>query len=307
MDPPTTADHQVETDAATAWLIVPGGSRRRADEWALVLASQGIESRVRRSGRGYALLVLEDGLSDARAIIDTYLSENRRNAAGDEPESPVGEATEPGVIGLVCGIVLLAAYAAVGGRSPHNPFFAAGSADAASILGGEWWRAATALCLHADLGHVIGNALFGVYFVTAAARDRGAGLALALVIGSGFIGNIANAYHHATGHDSVGASTAVFGAIGILAGLALARRSRAGWRGHRLLAPIGAALGLLAMLGTSGARVDIWAHLYGLVAGTLLGAASAMLTPRAPRWPTQVLLGAAAVSGVALCWWQALR
>jgi len=305
MDPTSTGDHRVDPDATDAWLIVPGGSRRRADEWALVLTSQGIASEVSRSGQGYGLRVQAEAFDAAGAIIAAYLAENPRVETGGEAHSAAG--AEPGAIGLICAFALLGAYAAIGGRSPHNPFFELGSADAARMLGGEWWRSATALCLHADLGHVVGNALFGVYFVTAVARDRGAGLGLALVLGSGVLGNLANAYHHTAGHDSVGASTAVFGAIGVLAGLALARRSRAGWRGHRLLLPLGAALGLLAMLGVSGARVDVWAHLYGLLAGTLLGVASALFFPRAPSWPVQGLLGAAAVAGIALSWWLALR
>ncbi len=293
MDPP----HTGPPDGADATLPVPGGRRQRAEEWALVLASQGIASAVQAHGRGYVLCVAPNDLPRATSAIDVYLAENPA-VPETEAEPPPMASGEPGIIGLVFGFTLLAVFAAIGGRDAGHPFFAVGSADAGRILAGEWWRAATALCLHADLGHVLGNALFGVYFVTAVAADRGSGLTLALIVASGTVGNLANALHHTDHHVSVGASTAVFGAIGALAGLALARRNRSGFSMRGLLAPIGAALGLLAMLGTSGARVDIWAHLYGLLAGMGLAVLSAWALPTPPRWPVQWVLGVGAVAFV---------
>ena len=40
-----------------------------------------------------------------------------------------------------------------------------GQAQAQLLLEGQWWRAATALTLHADAGHVLGNCLFGALFM----------------------------------------------------------------------------------------------------------------------------------------------
>ena len=72
-------------------------------------------------------------------------------------------------------------------------------------------------------------------------------------------------------HSTIGASTAVFGALGLLVGHALVWR-RAARRGRPAWLPIGAALALLAMLGTEGERVDLWAHGFGLATGVALGA-----------------------------------
>ena len=46
-----------------------------------------------------------------------------------------------------------------------GPWFEGGSADSTRILAGELWRSVTALCLHADVGHVASNALFGALFL----------------------------------------------------------------------------------------------------------------------------------------------
>ena len=163
----------------------------------------------------------------------------------------------------------------------------------------------TALCLHADLGHVVANALFGGLFLAAACSGFGSGLALALTLLAGGIGNVANAVFQGPGHASVGASTAVFGAVGLLAGRGLAQRLRRGGRRLRVWVPIAAGLALIAMLGT-GERTDVWAHLFGFVAGCLLGVPASLAWPRPPDAAVQWTLGAAAVGAVLYAWKLAL-
>ena len=41
---------------------------------------------------------------------------------------------------------------------------------------GAWWRAVTALTLHADVWHVVGNAVASLVFVSAIGRWLGSGL-----------------------------------------------------------------------------------------------------------------------------------
>ena len=69
-------------------------------------------------------------------------------------------------------------------------------------------------------------------------------------------------------HQSVGFSTAVFAAIGLLSGL---QEQHSRWALFKLLVPIGAGIGLLAMLGTGGERTDLGAHLFGFVCGLMIG------------------------------------
>jgi membrane associated rhomboid family serine protease len=207
---------------------------------------------------------------------------------------------------LAISALLLAFFAVTGPRDTAVHWFERGSADAELILHGEPWRALTALALHADLGHVLGNAIAGTIFIGAVCGALGAGLGGALVLAAGGLGNLANALFHGSHHSSVGASTAIFGAVGILAALGVARRRRRGIGGRRALAPIAAGLGLLAMLGTSG-RADLWGHLFGLIAGAVLGLTGATAFARPPGLVVQWLLGGASAAVFLACWSAALR
>ena len=85
------------------------------------------------------------------------------------------------------------------------------------------------------------------------------------------LGNALNALVQSPEHTASGASTAIFGALGILSGYM--RRSRVvPWRGGlRRGAPLGAGLTLLVLLGFSGERTDIGAHIAGFAMGGVRG------------------------------------
>ena len=101
---------------------------------------------------------------------------------------------------------------------------------------GELWRAVTALCLHADLAHLTANALFGSFFLAAAGRSLGAGLALALVTLAGAGGNAVNAVAHLFG-------LLVGVLLGLATALAIARPpgplAQAGWGAAAVLLLLG--------------------------------------------------------------------
>ena len=108
-------------------------------------------------------------------------------------------------------------------------------------------------------------------------------------------------------YRSVGASTAVFTALGLMAAhswkirLPL-RQSRA-----RRWAPLVAGTVLLGWLGTAGEGTDILAHLLGFVVGCLLGATAGIgaverILARVP----QGLAGLAALASLLLAWGCAL-
>ncbi len=145
----------------------------------------------------------------------------------------------------------------------------AGRADAGLILAGEWWRCVTALFLHADAGHLLANAGALAVLASLLARRIGSGLTWGLFVLAGSLGNAANAWAQAPDHLSVGASTGVFGLIGVLAGGA----GRAGRdsRWQILLLATGFGFSLLAMLGAGEERVDLGAHLFGLCCGLPFG------------------------------------
>jgi rhomboid protease GluP len=277
-------------------IVGVAGRQRRADEWALVLQSQGIEASVRRGREGWLVEAPLEDAGRARALLAAFELENR--PVPEPPPVPVQPF--PWAAMALASLALLWFFAWTGPRGGESPWFEAGSARASRMVAlGEWWRAVTSLTLHADLGHALGNALAGALFAGSACARFGLGVGGALVVAGGALGNVANAlYWRAGGHDSVGASTAVFAAIGLLAADAL--RARRLPRGGRL-APLGAALGLFAMLGTS-ERADFGAHLFGLAAGFALGLAAAPALPAPPRRRWQALAGALTALTLAGAW-----
>jgi membrane associated rhomboid family serine protease len=236
------------------------------------------------------------------------LTESDREAAEAVVE-PAAPDVGPSTVGVGLAVALLCFFLVTGPRGSSH-WFGAGSAAAEAIVRGAWWRAVTALTLHADLAHVAGNAVALIIFVSALGRWLGRGVALLLVLASGFAGNLLNAYLHGAHHDSIGASTAAFGALGILGGLQFVRRYRVTTRLDRrrqALGAIAACLGLFAMIGVGErAEIDVLAHLFGLGAGLLIGALAGVLLRRPVRPLYQWLLLAGSAASVVGCWWRAL-
>ena len=203
--------------------------------------------------------------------------------------------------GLLFAVLCVAGQVATGPRDEGLVWFARGTADAARILHGEPFRALTALTLHADLGHAVGNAAAGWFLLDAIARRVGPAWAAWLGLCAGLLGNLATAGVARTGYFSIGASTAVFGALGGLTALQLVSRRRKGW------ITIGAGVALLAMLGT-GEKSDLLAHLFGFLAGAGLGFFAGLWQREAPvRSWRQPALALAALLPLAAAWALVLR
>jgi membrane associated rhomboid family serine protease len=283
-------------------------SRRRAqiDEWVLVLSAEGVRAGVRGGPDGFALEVDAGDAARADALLDAWQRENVPPPPPPPPAAPIDARAARHAI-VVAGF-LLALYAATGPAGGEDSDFGArGAAESARIRAGEAWRAVTALTLHADFGHVLGNAIAGALFLSAVFQLFGFGFGGALVLLAGALGNLANAFVQAPSHATIGASTAVFGALGVLVGHALGN-PRAALERRPAWLPIGAALALLAMLGSEGARVDLWAHGFGLVAGIALGAGAAQLAARRLASPAlQAIAGVVALAAIAGAWWVALH
>jgi rhomboid protease GluP len=153
--------------------------------------------------------------------------------------------------------------------------------------------------------HLLGNAVASALLVTAVCQQLGPGVGLWLLLLAGAGGNALTAAVHRAGHVSVGASTAMFGAIGILAGLRIAAPGRVGSTPRKWWVVAAATLGLLALVGT-GPTADLFAHLFGLLVGGALGLVAAVTIRWGPSAPVQWLLVAAAGAAVAGAWRRAL-
>ncbi len=279
------------------------GDYQLAQEWELVLLAQGLSPSLRRSPDGVVLSVPQDELDRALASLSAYERENPRKRA--EPVEPMESASLFAGVGV--GLTLLIFFSITVQWLPALSWFPRGSADAERILQGELWRTVTALTLHGDVAHALSNAIATALFLGAVSSIMGAGLGGALVLLAGAGGNLANAFMHGSPHVAVGASTAVFGAVGLLGSLGMTRRRRSALSRWRAWLPVAAALALLGMLGSGGQRVDIWAHLFGLLVGAVLGILVAVVTPRAPGLGIQWACGSAALAVILYCWTVAFR
>jgi rhomboid protease GluP len=147
--------------------------------------------------------------------------------------------------------------------------------------------------------------------LTALAHRLGPAASAWVTLAAGVLGNALTALAHRSGFISVGASTAVFGALGALAGAQIASHSAPGagsQRGRaRAWVSLAASAALLGLLGT-GQRADLLAHLFGMLCGLGLGLFAALALRAPPRRSAlQPLLAAATVPALAACWWLALR
>ena len=111
--------------------------------------------------------------------------------------------------------------------------------------------------------------MFGLF----AAQALGGGVAWCGIVLAGALGNLLNALVQPAYHSSLGASTAVFAALGILVAHALRYRHAvaAGSGLIRRWSPLVGGVALLAYTGTGGERTDVVAHLTGFLAGLALG------------------------------------
>lgn len=276
-----------------------------AHEWSLVLAAVGVEHTRHSAPDGEELWV--DAAEHRRAAdqISRFLRENHAR-----PAAPLlwpryrhavwGVAAYAAVLMAVTG----AAVYRLGGRS----WVDAGVLEIALLERGEWWRAFTALTLHADLGHLLANLAFGVLFAYPAAQFVGVGVAwLAILLGAG-AANAMDMMLHPPEHSMLGASTAVFVALGLTSAFSWRRRGSGALSWRQRLAPLVAGVALLAFTGTGGEHTDVLAHLLGFVAGIVagFGLAHVRLPPpgrAVPQWAA----GGLALGLLAAAWFAALR
>lgn len=288
-------------EAAESAAVRVTDSIPRAGDWALVLHSAGIDHRVDIRDGTLALVVASADGPAALAALDAYDIESRPTVEAPMPD------LGPSPLGLACAVLLVFMFRVTGpgDARPPSAWFDAGSASSSAILDGQWWRIVTALLLHADLMHVVGNVVAAAIFVSAVGRWLGVGAGAALILACAAAGNALTAWAYGPGHLSIGASTATFAALGLLAGAQVARRSAHPGRRRRAWLPLAAGLGLVIMLGGS-ERADVVAHLFGLGAGIVAGAAVAATGVRPPGRALQSLLAVLTVAVLAGCWWLAV-
>ncbi len=276
--------------------------------WALVLTARSIPCCVENVHNAWQLLVppylVVNALEELRAFED-----KNRNWP---PVAPPYRSMRENSLSTLSVLFMLATFHNITRLNiplfdqPAPDWLYLGSAKVHLIHYGEWWRLITALTLHADWLHLISNLTIGGFFVFLLCRELGSGLGWTLLLTAGALGNLANAQIQLPTHSSIGASTAVFAAVGALAAINLVRH-RLDRRGQWKLIVVGA-LALLALLGTEGKNTDLGAHLFGFLFGVGLGIVTEFQIARRGR-PGHILNALLALTSgiiVSVAWCAAL-
>ncbi|MCX8090513.1 MAG: rhomboid family intramembrane serine protease [Verrucomicrobiae bacterium] len=275
---------------------IPARNQRRAMDWSLVLASQGIETAIEHDAQsGWALVVPGADLERALEAIRLYEAENRRWRW----HQPVFKGavwfdwTALVWVGLM-GVFFVVSETRGGLRE-------IGLMDNAAFAHGQWWRLFTATCLHADLPHLALNSVVGLLFLGLAMGRYGPGVGLLAAQLAGAAGNLATVWLSGSNHRGLGASGVVMGALGLIAiqSLGLLREHPA-WKRY-VGAGLAGGLMLFVLLGMT-PGTDIVAHTGGFVGGVVLGAVLAPFPTLAQR--AGLNLGAGLAFGTLLgCSW----
>ncbi len=277
-------------------------SEDEATSYGLVLSSSDISHVVRTSHRGRALWVHDGDYQAAFDTIRQYVEENRDlHLSGDSPSQEYHRT----YTGLWVSAVLLACHVALAMGNQSHAIVRVGGSSAAHILSGQLYRAVTSLMLHANALHLAGNIVGIALFGTAVCTSVGWGVGWLMILVTGIVGNLANALLYQADHVSVGASTAVFGAIGILAAQQFFKKFRLTGQKMKAWIPLAGGVALLGILG-SGEHADLMAHLFGFAAGIVLGAVYAVFVRRAAARGYQACCLLLAFSLVVTSWMRAL-
>jgi membrane associated rhomboid family serine protease len=297
-------------------VLLRTASPKKAHELALVLKAMSIDHQVLQEGPAlWALVVREPDFARALEEVQRYDQENRGWPLRESP--PPQQSDWIASVGALWAVLIVCHVAASRGAFGFD-WYAAGAADGPAMRSGEWWRALTALTLHSGGTHLAGNLLFGSFFAWIVAQTLGAGLAWAAIVFSGALGFALEALVR-DDFASVGASTAVFAALGVQVAHQWRLRSVYRVATWKRWAPVFAGLVLLGYLGVSDpkeapqwmarevARIDVIGHAAGFVCGLVVGwflGAGPRGVVAGPR--VQALLGAATLAALAGAWWLAL-
>jgi rhomboid protease GluP len=278
--------------------------RRDCEDRAFMLGAVGISGAIEPRDDHFALEVAAADAQRALGHLAQYEAENRVPEP-TPPPPPLHPNAWVGCVGYAAWLIGVA-YALANGLVRLDAF-QTGELHAARVQSGQWWRAWTALTLHVSGLHLAANLTAGIWFGYLAARQLGVGVAWFLIVAGGGIANLLEALSAAPGYRSVGASTAVFTALGLMSAYTWRERLRLPQSRVRRWGPLVAGIILLGLLGTAGKHTDVMAHLLGFGIGLLFGAAAAL--PAVSRrlhdvrqWPA----GLAAIAIIAVAWALAL-
>ncbi len=297
--------HEIVNDGdVRAAIVLQSPMRHVCTDAALVLESVGIPSAVVYQERQFALVVEAQHEAQATEQLRLYRLENQRRP---KPRFSF-QILSNGALGAMLYVAILLLFFDLQNLEPTaEAVLAAGAGKSGAVQAGEWWRAVTALTLHVDIGHLAGNLGFGILMGVVLSQLLGSGVAWFGILAAGTLGNLINGSIQPETHDWIGASTAIFGAVGILSTYIWWRRDSWLYTGMRRWLPILVGLTLLAFLGGPHERTDWMAHITGFASGAALGLLIALMDRHVRLGErSQFWLGLLTLAGVSAAWAVAL-
>ena len=280
----------------------------RLSEVGFILSALQIEYKASQFKGYWEISVPVESAFQAKSELAQYAEESRTAPAGPRPLKALSSGRS-GVIAYVV-VLLLVAWVSWDYAFGYD-WIALGQSDSTRILAGEWWRTMTSLTLHADFSHLAGNIVFGGFFGFYVGLYLGSGLGWLSIVAGGALGNALNILIRPEPHLAVGASTAVFAALGILAAYIWRRGFWEATQWRTRIAPVTAGICLLAFTGMgSGAEndnVDIFAHVTGFIAGFGLGWLISRFNLLEVSRVKQRFLGFIAIGSLIFAWTMALN
>lgn len=244
-----------------------GISAKKANLIILILTSQNIKNQVEQKNRSFTILVSKEDIEIARTLVETYYKENKffslKQTLQEFPISSFNSIPAFLIMGLLWFIHAMTIHYHI-----HEDMILKFGASALFILQGETYRAVTALFLHSDARHLIGNMAGLLIFGAPVISLSGFGTGPFMLLFAGTLGNLLNAHLYKTAHLSIGASTAVMGAAGLLAAYQMTKKNSL-FQLNTFM-PIFAGAVLVGMF-SQGERTDVWAHVFGFICGLLSG------------------------------------
>ncbi len=138
------------------------------------------------------------------------------------------------------------------------------------VMRGELYRLFTSIFLHADAMHIVMNML-SLYIVgTMVEKIFSKSAYLGIYFASALFGSFTSIYMH-LGGQAVGASGAIFGLFGALAGFAFVHRNTMRDQFMSFMKNFGLILVINLVIGFVFPSIDVSAHVGGLVAGMVGG------------------------------------
>ena len=268
----------------TRTILREGLSAADAERALLALLAMGLDAEAIRDHPGsWQVVVAEDQVEVAGPLLEETLARPLPPGQAVTPPPPAlmlpppsqpiwtrRNATAAILLATACMGIHLAVHHGAG-PSPRSRMIAVGAVVPYLVRDGEWWRLLTAVFLHFDIKHLVGNMSTLFLLGPALAASVGSLRTLLLFAATGVAGNIVSQLLGNEAAVKAGASGGVCGLLGALAGVTLAclavdpSTRRPAWQ------TLGALVALFGMIVGFEPGRDHYAHIGGVISGVVFG------------------------------------